>query len=130
MKADGEKIYKIKFNEPKMSMRMDIFLMVGEFFSTASPLYSKQSRDQPNNYSWDPNAARRQEILLELKEGLIVFENAPGAKQTVVCQGSVIMTKTRETINTIKLKLLDRYDKTAPADVAVKALRRTITIVR
>jgi hypothetical protein len=99
MKADGEKIYKIKLSQPKMVMRADIFLMIFEFFTTAYPLYSKNSRDQPNNWSTDQNSARRQEILLELKEGLVVLENTQKAKQTVVCQGSVILTKTRETIN-------------------------------
>lgn len=53
MRADGEKIYKIKLNQPKMVMRVDIFLMIFEFFTTAFPLYSKLSRDQPNNYSTD-----------------------------------------------------------------------------
>lgn len=59
MKADGEKIYKINLSRPKMVMRPDIFLMIFEFFTTAFPIYSKQSKDHPNNYSWDPNAARR-----------------------------------------------------------------------
>lgn len=85
MKADGEKIYKINLSRPKMVMRPDILLMIFEFFTTAFPLYSKQSKDHPNNYNWDPNAARRQELLLELKEGLVIFENSRNARQTVVC---------------------------------------------
>ena len=49
-----------------------------------------------------------------MTEGLIIFENSAAAKQTVVCQCSVILTKTRETVNQVKLKLLDRFDKQAP----------------
>ena len=124
MKADGEKIYKINLSRPKMVMRPDILLMIFEFFTTAFPLYSKQSKDHPNNYSWDPNAARRQEVLLELKEGLVIFDNSRAARQTVVCQGTVIITKTRETINTLKLKLLDRFDKHTPKNLQVSNLSR------
>jgi hypothetical protein len=41
MRPDGEKLYKIKLEQPKMVMRADIFLMIFEFFTTAFPLYSK-----------------------------------------------------------------------------------------
>ena len=46
-----------------------------------------------------------------MRQGLICFENESDAKQTVVCVGDLILTKTRENINQIKLKLLDRKDR-------------------
>ena len=48
-----------------------------------------------------------------MRQGLICFENAADAKQTVVCVGDLILTKTRENINLLKLKLLDRKDREA-----------------
>ena len=49
--------------------------------------------------------------MVEMRQGLICFENQADAKQTVVCVGDLILTKTRENINLLKLKLLDRKDR-------------------
>ena len=51
--------------------------------------------------------------MVEMRQGLICFENSADAKQTVVCVGDLILTKTRENINLLKLKLLDRKDREA-----------------
>lgn len=92
-------------------MRTDIFLMISEFFNTAFPKYDKESFDKPNFYSSDPNIASRQEIMLEMEEGLICLENEEDSNQTLVCFCSLILNKTRETMNTVKLNLLDRFSK-------------------
>ena len=49
-----------------------------------------------------------------MRQALICFENEERAKTTVVCAGDMILTKTRENINQVKLKLLDRMDKAHP----------------
>ena len=46
-----------------------------------------------------------------MRQALICFENEQHAKTTVVCAGDLILTKTRENINQVKLKLLDRMDR-------------------
>ena len=108
MMPSGEKLIKCRLDQPKMFMRTNILLMIGEFFSSASPEY-KSGADRPNFYSSDSDNASRQEIILEMREALICFENEEDSLQTLACQGSLILTKTRETLNQIKIKLLDRH---------------------
>ena len=111
MFPSGEKIYKFKFDQQKVVMRVDIYLMIFNFFRNGMPEYSIDTIDKPVGWTNDPNNARRQEIMIEMRQGLICFENQTDAKQTVVCVGDLILTKTRENINQIKLKLLDRLDR-------------------
>ena len=85
--------------------------MIFDFFRQGMPQYTSESEDKPLGWSDDPNAARRQEILFEMHQGLICLQNSPDAKQTVVCAGDLILTKTRENVNEKKLTLLDRFDK-------------------
>lgn len=49
--------------------------------------------------------------MLEMEEGLICFENEEDSSQTLVCFCSLIVNKVRETLDTVKLKLLDRFHK-------------------
>lgn len=46
-----------------------------------------------------------------MQQGLICLENNLAAKQTVVCAGNLILTKTRENVHKAKIKLLDRFFK-------------------
>ena len=46
-----------------------------------------------------------------MRQALVCVPNETTAKATVVCSGDMIITKTRENINQVKLKLLDRMDK-------------------
>lgn len=111
MFPSGEKIYKIILEQPKVLARADIFLMVGDFFKSGFPQYTRSSSDKPNGWTDDPNSVRRQEIILEMRQAFICFENEERAKTTVVCAGNMILTKNRENINQSKLKLLDRMEK-------------------
>ena len=94
-------------------MRADIFMMIAEFFNTAHPEYSRETFDKPNFYSADPHILPRQEIWLEMEEGLICFENEEDSSQTLVCSSSLIVNKVRETVDTVKLKLLNRFHRNA-----------------
>lgn len=85
--------------------------MIGDFFKSGFPVYTPETFDKPNGWTDDPNSQRRQEILVEMRQALVCFENEDSEKTTVVCAGDMIMTKTRENINQVKLKLLDRMDK-------------------
>ena len=113
MMPTSEKLIKCKLTQPKIFMRADIFMMIAEFFNTAHPSYAKETFDKPNFYSADPNILPRQEIWLEMEEGLICFENEKDSGQTLVCSSSLIVNKVRETIDTVKLKLLDRFHRNA-----------------
>lgn len=46
-----------------------------------------------------------------MDEGLICFENEEQSNQTLVCSCSLIVNKVRETLETVKLKLLDRLSR-------------------
>ena len=99
MFPSGEKIYKINVEQPKLVARGDVFLMIFDFFKSGFPDYEKADMmDKPNGWSNDPNSARRQEILLEMRQALVCFSNEESAEQTVVCAGDIILTKTRENI--------------------------------
>ena len=111
MAPSGEKIFKINFEQPKVLARADIFLMIGDFFRSGFPVYTQDMHDKPNGWSDDPNSYRRQEILVEMRQALFCFSNEESAETTVVCAGNMILTKTRENVNQVKLKLLDRMDK-------------------
>lgn len=91
--------------------RADIFLMISDFFKSGFPKYQADEWDKPNGWSDDPNCQRRQEILVEMRQALVCFPNEETAEKTVVCAGDMILTKTRENINQVKLRLLDRMDK-------------------
>ena len=119
MFPSGEKIYKINLEQPKLVARADIFLMIGDFFRSGFPQYTIDTFDKPNGWTDDPNSARRQEVVVEMRQALVCLENGNdtlqngGAKTTtVVCSGDIFLTKNRENINQVKLKLLDRMDKT------------------
>lgn len=73
MMPDGEKIVKCNMKEPKIFMRSNIFMMINEFFGTAYPKY--ETEDKPNFYTSDVDNAPRQEIIVEMKDALICFEN-------------------------------------------------------
>jgi hypothetical protein len=85
--------------------------MIAEFFNTAHPVYAQETFDKPNFYSSDPNILPRQEMWLEMEEGLICFDNEEDSSQTLVCSCSLIVNKVRETLDTVKLKLLDRLHR-------------------
>ena len=99
MFPSGEKIYKLNFDQQKVVLRVDIYLMIFNFFRNGMPEYTIDTVDKPVGWLNDPNNARRQEIMVEMRQGLICFENQSDAKQTVVCVGDLILTKTRENIN-------------------------------
>ncbi len=86
--------------------------MIGDFFKSGFPVYTRSSYDKPVGWTDDPNSVRKQEVILEMRQALICFENDERAKTTVVCAGNMILTKNRENINQAKLKLLDRVEKT------------------
>jgi hypothetical protein len=69
----GEKQVKCVLKKHKLFIKATILLMVSDFFGTAYPKYNTE--DKPNFYSSDPNCAPRQEIMLEMNEGLICFES-------------------------------------------------------
>lgn len=112
MAPSGEKIYKINFEQPKVLARVDIFLMIGDFFQSGFPQYTADMLDKPNGWTDDPSNVRRREVLIEMRQALFCFENEEGAKTTVVCAGNMILDSTKENAKQIKLKLLDRMDKT------------------
>lgn len=99
MFPSGEKIYKINLEQPKVLARADIFLMIGDFFRSGFPIYTIDTFDKPNGWTDDPNSARRQEIVVEMRQALVYFENEDLGKTTVVCSGDMFLTKTRENIN-------------------------------
>ena len=99
MHPSGEKIYKINFDQPKVFARMDIFLMIADFFGTGFPQYTADMFDKPVGWSDDPNSRRRQEVILDMRQALFCFLNEEAAKTTVVCSGDIILTKTRENVN-------------------------------
>ena len=99
MFPSGEKIYKINLEQPKVLARADIFLMIGDFFRSGFPIYTIDTFDKPNRWTDDPNSARRQEIVVEMRQALVYFENEDLGKTTVVCSGDMFLTKTRENIN-------------------------------
>ena len=94
-----------------MLARADIFLMIGDFFRSGFPVYTAEMHDKPIGWSDDPNSVRRQEILVEMHQALFCFSNEDSAKTTIVCAGNMIIDKTRENVNQVKLKLLYRMDK-------------------
>ena len=59
MNPSGEKIFKIDFDQPKVVARVDIFLMIGDFFRSGFPVYTADTLDKPNGWSDDPNMVRR-----------------------------------------------------------------------
>ena len=59
MKPSGEKIYKIKFDQQKVVMRVDIYLMIFNFFRNGMPEYFADTVDKPDGWTNDPNDARR-----------------------------------------------------------------------
>ena len=75
---NGEKIIKVELTRPKMFMRVDLLMMISTFFNTMWPKYptDREAFDRPNYYSNDPGNASRQELIFEMKEGLICFENS------------------------------------------------------
>jgi len=75
MMADGEKIIKCTLTQPKLFMQPDILLMISDFFNNAWPKYTATDKDKPYYYSTETGNAARQEILLEMREGIIVLEN-------------------------------------------------------
>ena len=69
----GEKIYKINFEQPKVLARVDIFLMIADFFQSGLPKYTADMPDKPNGWSDDPSSIRRREVLIEMRQALICF---------------------------------------------------------
>ena len=66
--------------------------------------------DQTYFVSADPNTAKQQEITVELHETLI---SLPDDTQQALCWvGSLFLTKTRDTVNDVKLTILDRMNST------------------
>ena len=59
MFPSGEKIFKIDLDQPKVLAKVDIFLMIADFFRTGFPQYSADMFDKPNGWSGDPNSSRR-----------------------------------------------------------------------
>ena len=128
MFPSGEKIYKINLEQPKVLARADIFLMIGDFFRSGFPQYTIDTFDKPNGWTDDPNSARRQEIVVEMRQALVYFENEDLGKTTVVCSGDMFLTKTRENINQVKLKLLDRMDKAGSPVTALAGNKQSVLI--
>ena len=48
-------------------MRVDIYLMIFNFFRNGMPEYSIDTVDKPVGWMNDPNNARRQEIMVEMR---------------------------------------------------------------
>ena len=67
MYPSGEKIYKLKFDQQKVVMRVDIYLMIFNFFRNNMPEYTVDTVDKPVGWTNDPNDARRQEIMVEMR---------------------------------------------------------------
>jgi len=57
-----------------------------------------------------------------MEEGLICFENEDDSGQTLVCSCSLIVNKIRETLDTVKLKLLDRLHRNAESTANLLSL--------
>lgn len=75
MFPSGEKFIKLVLKKPKLFMRLDILLMISHFFNTSWPKYPPDSQDLPNFYSTDQGNVSRQEMILKIREGLLIFEN-------------------------------------------------------
>ena len=63
-----------------MTARVDIFLMIFDFFRLGFPQYPPECADKPNGWTNDPNMVRRQEVIFEMQQGLICLENNSTAK--------------------------------------------------
>ena len=73
MYPSGEKIFKIDLDSPKVLARMDIFLMIADFFKSGFPKYSAEMFDKPVGWTDDPNSCRRQEIIVDMRQALFCF---------------------------------------------------------
>ena len=75
MEADGSKLGEVYLNDLKLFVKIDYLLMLQSFFLDGLPTYDNaHPRDKPSNFSSDLASYPRFELIMKLKDCLIVFE--------------------------------------------------------
>lgn len=74
MEADGAKIVDIELKSLKLFLKLDILQVVSQFFNGNYPVYQQDSVDKPSYFEADYGNYPRFEMVLNLNDCLISFE--------------------------------------------------------
>lgn len=95
--------------------------MIYYFFLNSHPVYDKNSVDKPYYYTEDPEEAARMLLQVVIKRSVLVFQNRPGLKKTILCEGDIHFDLVRENVKKLKAGLnWDDGQKTKIWEMGVK----------
>ena len=76
--------------------------MIYYFFLNSYPVYEKDSIDKPTYFIEDPEDAAKMILRVIVKRSVLAFQNRPGLKKTIICEGDIFFDMIRENVNKTK----------------------------
>jgi len=106
MMPNGDKYINLRIECLKIFTKLQLFIKLQTFFTTAFPKYDENSLDKPTGFTTDPDLSPKMSIRVEIVDSLICLLNRPGFK-SIACQGNIFFEQTNECIGT-KKKLYEK----------------------